>query len=104
MEKVFFMPLFYSPNPWIGEVPDRDVMPLSVKVILGPSWIGTFGEEQIRVELVDIFSVTGYMPPYPKTQLNKDNLLETIWEAAEKRTGKAIERFKWDIVIYGGKE
>jgi hypothetical protein len=94
---VHFLPLFFSPNPWMGVVSDRNVVPLSVKVITVPS-----GKDQIRVDLVDVFSVTGYIPPYPKTKASQNSLLRTILDAVVIKTGKGVEPFKWDVVIYGG--
>jgi hypothetical protein len=57
----------------------------------------------IEVELADVFSVAGYMPPTPKAKASKANLLLVIRDAVAKRTGKTVEMFSEDIIIYGGK-
>lgn len=94
---IFFMPLFFSPNPWVGEAPDKNVVSMSVKIVAVPVMDGL-----IDVKLADVFSVTGDMPPYPRNGM-KNQLLATIWDAVGARTGKDVMPLTWDVVIYGGK-
>ena len=96
---VYFMPLFYSSNPWMMDETDmKHIEPLSVKVTAYP---GEFRD--LIVEEVDVFTVEGYMPPYPKTKVSQALLMDSIRGALAIKADMDVRPFNWSIVIYGGK-
>jgi hypothetical protein len=96
---VYFLPLFYTPNPWIGELHDGSLVPLMVKVVTIPH---RTSEDVLEVDSADVFSVSGQIPTKPKNIADIFNLLRVIKEALERRTGKSVESFGREITIYGG--
>lgn len=99
LPRVYFMPLYYSPNPWVMEIPDSDtIVPLSVKVTAIP-----ISDQMMTVTEVDVFSIHGYMPPYPKSNVSQMMLLDSIRWALEEKAETVVKPISWDIVIYGGR-
>jgi len=95
----YFIPLFHSPNPWISEVPDMEqVASLTVKITARP-----VEDLLLQVEEVDIFTIGGYMPPYPKTKVNQFMLIDTICNALSELTERSVLPFPWSRVIYDGR-
>lgn len=108
--RVYFMPLYYSANPWIMDSKvehfstlDRFshlkyIELLSVKVTAHPDESGT----ALVLEEVDVFTVVDYMPPYPKTKISQALLMDSISGALAIKADMDICPWDWSIVIYGG--
>jgi len=96
-QEVCFLPLFYAVNPWSEMENGFSSWPLCVKVIMEP-----YGrkKDKLRVTLMDVFTVTGLMPPMPFRKEDRTYLLDTIYAALEKRTGKQIDALRWSNVLW----
>ena len=98
-QEVYFFPLYYAANPWSVTMNGlkRRAWPLCVKVIAEPCGRK---KDKLRVTLMDVFTVTGQMPPKPSNKENRTYLLDAISAALEFRTGKQTVRLRWGHVLW----
>ena len=98
-QEVYFFPLYYAANPWALAVNGlkRRAWPLCVKVIAEPCGRK---KDKLRVTLIDVFTVTGLIPPKPTKKADKAYLLDALRVALEIRTGTQIEALRWSNVLW----
>ena len=98
---VYFMELYFTPEPWLNDVTDKQLLPLMVKVVVAPL---RTPQGALTVTHADVFSVLGRMPKKPRDKASRANLIRVIMDALEKRTGKGVEVFGEDVIIFGGQQ
>jgi hypothetical protein len=96
---VYFLELLLAREPWGNRVSKVKLLPIMVKVVCAPL---RTSQKALQVTHADVFTISGRMPKKPMDTASKANLIRVIIDALKARTGKDVEVFSEDIIIYGG--
>ena len=98
---IYFLELYFTPEPWFNEVTDKQLKSFMVKVVLAPL---RTSEGTLSVTHADVFAVDGHIPKRPTSRASRVNLIMAIRDALEKRTGESVDIFNQDVIIFGGQQ